>query len=86
MIQHIDERYDRIRKYQEDVALARCTARAWRDIVDHIADTYVGGNEPARQAKKVAMRLLEDTAEKYDAEAVMLTRRLLAIQDMLEAT
>ena len=85
MLQNIDERHNRIRQYQEDLALARCQARAWRDIADHITDTYTGGNQPARDAKLQATRLLENMAEKYDAEAAMLTRRLLAIQDILEA-
>lgn len=86
MLQNIDERRDRIRRHREDAALALCTARAWRDIATHVADTYVGGNEPARDAKVFAVRLLQNTAKKYEAEADVLEHRAVTLERMLGDT
>ena len=82
-LQDIDERRERIVQYNEQKARAMTAARAWRDIADHVSRTFNSDNDVADEAKIFAVRLLNNTAKKYDYEADSLAHRVATLEQLL---
>lgn len=83
MIQHTQARLDRADSYMQAAAFARGIARGFVDIGDRLTESYVPGNDPARQALATVMVELRAHRTEMLARALRLEARAEHLRAMV---
>ena len=84
MIQHTEQRAERVQQYAQEAAWQRGKARAAVDLADHIAG-YDPGHDPGRQLVGETVIALHAQADRCRARAERYDGRIAVLLELIGA-